>query len=210
MTRSPSSSFWLTSIHHRSGYDQSARNIIVATLKIVHRIRVEIPEFYILVNLLASVAAFEVKEGSGPNVLRVNDAMSKKGWHFAAFRKPAAVHISVTVRTPPVRIEPFLIVFSVSPIDPDGTGCGHVDRRSQERYGRGEIFRTWRGRYDGRLVRFGTVECCLIESRWIVGGIFRGLFVQGVMRSSTWWYVRYVVRNKFIASLWATAHCDFT
>ena len=36
-----------------------------------------------------------MKEGSGANVLEVGDTMSKKGWHFAASQKSAAVHIPV-------------------------------------------------------------------------------------------------------------------
>ena len=94
-------SAWLTSVHPRSGYHQSAKNIITATRKIIHGIKTEIPELYILGNPPVSVVAFGAKEGSGVNVLKVGDTMSRKGWHFAALQKPAAVHISVTVRTSP-------------------------------------------------------------------------------------------------------------
>ena len=52
MAQSPSSSTWLNSIHHRGGYYRSAKNIVAATRKIVHGIRTEPPELYILGNSL--------------------------------------------------------------------------------------------------------------------------------------------------------------
>ena len=109
----------LTSIHHCSGYRQSAENIITATRKIIHRIKTEIPELYILGNPPVSVVAFNAKEGSGINILKVGDTMSKKGWHLNALQKPAAVHIAVTVRNMvlPIRhprlARPFLIRITV-------------------------------------------------------------------------------------------------
>ena len=97
----PSMPACLTSVHHNSGYHQSAKNIITATRKIIHGIKTEIPELYILGNPPVSVVAFGAKEGSGINILKVGDTMSKKGWHLNALQKPAAVHIAVTVRTLP-------------------------------------------------------------------------------------------------------------
>jgi len=85
-----------------NGYHQSARNIITATRNIIHRIKTEIPELYILGNPPVSVVAFSTKEGSGINILKVGDTMSRKGWHLNALQKPAAVHIAVTTLTVPV------------------------------------------------------------------------------------------------------------
>ena len=91
--------FWLTTALHCSGYRQSAMNIITATRKIIHGIKTEIPELYILGNPPVSVIAFGAREGTGINILKVGDTMSKKGWHLNALQKPPAVHIAVTVRT---------------------------------------------------------------------------------------------------------------
>ena len=82
--RSPFSFAWLTSIHHRSGYHQSAKDITAAIRKIIHGTRAEISELYILGDPLASVVAFGAKEGSRVNFLKVGDTMSKKGWYFVA------------------------------------------------------------------------------------------------------------------------------
>ena len=90
----------LISILHRSGYHQSAKNI--------HRFHPEDRARHQNRDTrtlrpwqpLASVVAFGAKEDSEVNVLRVGGTMSEKGWRFATFQKPAAVHISVTVRTP--------------------------------------------------------------------------------------------------------------
>ena len=84
--------------HSPSGYQKSAKNIITAARKIIHGIKTEIPELYILGNPPVSVVAFGAKEGSGINILKVGDTMSKKGWHLNALQKPSAVHIAVTVR----------------------------------------------------------------------------------------------------------------
>jgi len=85
-----------------NGYHQSAKTIITATRKIIHGIKTEIPELYILGNPPVSVVAFGAKEGSGINILKVGDTMGKKGWHLNALQKPAAVHIAVTTLTVPV------------------------------------------------------------------------------------------------------------
>ncbi|KAF9780793.1 pyridoxal phosphate-dependent transferase [Thelephora terrestris] len=82
-----------------NGYHQSAKNIIIATRKIAHGIKTEIPELYILGNPPVSVVAFGAKKGSGINILKVGDTMGKKGWHLNALQKPAAVHIAVTTLT---------------------------------------------------------------------------------------------------------------
>ena len=84
--------------HHFSGYHQSAKNIVTATRKIIHGIKTEIPELYVLGNPPTSVVACGVKEGSGINIMRVGDTMSKKGWGLSALQNPPALHISVTVR----------------------------------------------------------------------------------------------------------------
>lgn len=116
VTRSRSSSAWLTPIHHHSGYHRAAEDFIATARKIVHRIGIWVPEFYIFDNLPVSVVAFGAREGSGLNVLKFSSTTSKKGWYFAALRKLAAFHISVTVRAfPPSMTNLFLIVFSVSP-----------------------------------------------------------------------------------------------
>lgn len=129
---------WLADLNSScSGYRQSAKNIIAATRKIIHDIKAEIPELYILGNPPVSVVAFGAKEGSGINVLKVGDTMSKKGWHLNALQNPAAVHIAVTVKTFPLSaINCFLIFSSHShhhPIDPDGIGCGYIYCRPQGR-----------------------------------------------------------------------------
>jgi hypothetical protein len=117
-------------IYRCSGYHQSSKKIITATRKIIHDIKTEIPELYILGDPPVSVVAFGAKEGSGVNVLKVGDTMSKKGWHLNALQKPAAVHIAVTVRTSPlIHGQRWSSSFSHShhpPVDPDGTSCGYV------------------------------------------------------------------------------------
>jgi len=126
----PSMLVCLTSIHHCSGYYRSSKNIITAARKIIHAIKTEIPELYILGNPPVSVVAFGAKEGLGINILKVGDTMSEKGWHLNALQKPAAVHIAVTVRTfPPIHNLRQLGFFSHlyhRPVDPDGTGSGYV------------------------------------------------------------------------------------
>ena len=107
-----STSGWLTPTPC-SGYDKSARTIITATRRIVHGIKTEIPELYILGNPPVSVVAFGAKEDSGINILKVGDTMSKKGWHLSALQKPAALHIAVTVRTFSRRLSLFLIRITV-------------------------------------------------------------------------------------------------
>jgi len=82
-----------------NGYQESAKNIVTAARKVVHGIKAEIPELYILGNPPVSVVAFGAKEGTGINILKVGDTMSKKGWHLNALQKPAAVHIAVTTLT---------------------------------------------------------------------------------------------------------------
>jgi len=132
----PSAPAWLTSIHYCSGYHQSAKNIITATRKIVHGIKTEIPELYILGNPPVSVVAFGAVEGSGINIMKVGDTMGKKGWHLSALQKPAAVHIAVTVRTlPPAMTGVFLVFtrFYHRPVDPDSASCGYVYCRPQGR-----------------------------------------------------------------------------
>ena len=102
-------------------------NIIAATRKIIHGIKTEIPELYILGNPPVSVVAFGAKEGTGINVLKVGDVMSKKGWHLNALQKPAAVHIAVTVRS--IRYPLFRSSIhsdSYRLLDANGPSCGHV------------------------------------------------------------------------------------
>lgn len=79
-----------------NGYHKSTKNIITAARKIIRAIKTEIPELYILGNPPSSVVAFGPKEGSGVNILKVGDAMSKKGWHLNALQNPTAMHIVVT------------------------------------------------------------------------------------------------------------------
>ena len=107
---------------------------------------------------------------------------------------------------PPMRDEPFYFFLHIAVLDPDGTGCGYVDRRPQGRCGRGKIFQIRRRRYNGRLVRLGTVECRRTESRWRVSCVFRGRFVQGLM----WDPTRWVARDNLITSLWVAARCNPT
>lgn len=82
-----------------NGYHQSAKNVVTATRKIIHGIKTEIPELYVLGNPPASVVACGVKDGSGINIMRVGDTMSKKGWGLSALQNPPALHISVTTLT---------------------------------------------------------------------------------------------------------------
>ena len=58
VARGPSSSAWLTSIHHRRGYHQSA-SITAATRKIAHNIRTGIPELSLLGNHLRPLSLSE-------------------------------------------------------------------------------------------------------------------------------------------------------
>ena len=110
VARSPSPFAQLTSIHHRSGYHRSAKDSTTATREIIHGTRAETPELYTLGNPPVFVVAF------GANVLKAGGTISRKGWHFAALRRPAAVHISVRVRAfPSIRDDPSLIVFSTLP-----------------------------------------------------------------------------------------------
>lgn len=79
-----------------------------------------------------SVIAFGAKEGTGINILKVGDTMSKKGWHLNALQKPAAVHIAVTVRSHDQTSFFFSFVWFISDsrwcfLDPDGSSCGYVD-----------------------------------------------------------------------------------
>lgn len=123
----PSMPACLTSIHHCSGYHQSSKKIITAARKIIHGIKTEIPELYILGNPPVSVVAFGAREGLGINILKVGDTMSKKGWHLNALQNPAAIHIAVTVRTfLPIHDQRRFGLFSHPPVDPDDTGCEHV------------------------------------------------------------------------------------
>ena len=100
MSWSPTSTQLIPIYHHVSGYHQSAKNIVTATRKIMHGIKTEIPQLYVLGNPPASVVACGVKDGSGINIMRVGDTMSKKGWGLSALQNPPALHISVTVRNP--------------------------------------------------------------------------------------------------------------
>ncbi|KAF9643173.1 PLP-dependent transferase [Thelephora ganbajun] len=106
-----------------NGYHQSAKNIITAARKIIHGIKTEIPELYILGNPPVSVVAFAAKEGTGINVLKVGDTMSKKGWHLNALQKPAAVHIAVTTLTVPV-VDTFIADLKDS-VKEVGSSSGH-------------------------------------------------------------------------------------
>jgi len=82
-----------------NGYRRSAKDIITAARNIIHGIKTEIPELYILGNPPVSVVALGAKEGSGINILKVGDTMGKKGWLLNALQKPAALHIAVTTLT---------------------------------------------------------------------------------------------------------------
>lgn len=70
---------------------------MTTTRKIVHAIRTEIPELYVLGNPPVSVVAFGSKHAK-VNPLKIGDLMAKKGWHLNALQNPNAVHIAVTVR----------------------------------------------------------------------------------------------------------------
>ena len=80
-----------------SGYLESCRAIVGAAKTIAERIRMEIPELYILGNPPASCVAFSSKHPK-VNIHEVGDVMSKKGWHLNAMTGPSAIHIALTVR----------------------------------------------------------------------------------------------------------------
>ena len=86
----------------------------------------------------ASAVAFGEKKGSGVDVREVGNTMGKKGWHFAALQKLAAVHTSVTlIAFPPTRDElSFFVSLHHHSTDPDDASCGHVNCRPQGRSGR--------------------------------------------------------------------------
>lgn len=101
--------------HCPSGYHKSTKNIITAARKIIRAIKTEIPELYVLGNPPSSVVAFGPKEGSDVNILKVGDAMSKKGWHLNALQNPTAMHIVVTVRDLPIRTLCFPLTQTIVP-----------------------------------------------------------------------------------------------
>ncbi|GAA5864026.1 hypothetical protein JCM1840_000671 [Sporobolomyces johnsonii] len=95
------------------GYTDSCREIVGAAKRIVHGIRKDFPELYVLGDPLVSVVAFGSRsEGKGNGVgfvpvYEVGDRMAKLGWHLNALQNPAAIHIACTRLTVPA-VDDFL------------------------------------------------------------------------------------------------------
>jgi len=88
------------------GYLESCKTIVGTAKEIARRVKLEIPELYILGNPPASCVAFAPKTPD-VNIMEVGDAMSKRGWHLNAISQPAAVHIACTRLTVP-NVDAFL------------------------------------------------------------------------------------------------------
>ncbi|BGP33086.1 Dihydrosphingosine phosphate lyase [Rhodotorula toruloides] len=100
---------WASLVHMGlDGYTASCHSIVGAAKRIVHGIRKDFPELYVLGDPLVSVVAFGSKtEGQGNGLGRVpiyevGDRMSKMGWHLNALQNPPALHIACTRLTVPV------------------------------------------------------------------------------------------------------------
>ncbi|GAA5939333.1 hypothetical protein JCM1841_002938 [Sporobolomyces salmonicolor] len=114
------------------GYTDSCREIVGAAKRIVHGIRKDFPELYVLGDPLVSVVAFGSRsEGKGNGVgfvpvYEVGDRMGKLGWHLNALQNPAAIHIACTRLTVPA-VDDFLrdlriAVNEVKAMDASGRG----------------------------------------------------------------------------------------
>ncbi|GAA5993343.1 hypothetical protein JCM10908_001437 [Rhodotorula pacifica] len=90
------------------GYTTLCRDIVGAAKKLIHGIRTDFPELYVLGDPLVSVVAFGSKtEGKGNGegcvpIYEVGDRMDKMGWHLNALQTPPALHIACTRLTVPV------------------------------------------------------------------------------------------------------------
>ena len=54
-----------------------------------------IPGLEVIGDPKMSVVAFKAAKG-GPDIYRLNDALSRKGWHFSALQLPPALHMCLT------------------------------------------------------------------------------------------------------------------
>ena len=79
----------------------------------------------------------------------------------------------------PIRDEPFLNIFLSAAAILRTLTASSVVAFIADLKDTAEEFQILRGRYDGRLVRFGAVECHWTRSHWRVSCVIRRYFVQG-------------------------------
>ncbi|EDK36502.2 hypothetical protein PGUG_00600 [Meyerozyma guilliermondii ATCC 6260] len=95
---------WATLMHiGEKGYRESCFDIVTATMKLKEEIKSGKLSQYleVLGDPIASVIAFKSKNAS-VNIYDLGDALTAKGWHFAALQKPAALHFAFTRLTVPI------------------------------------------------------------------------------------------------------------
>lgn len=97
---------WATLVNiGADGYRDSCHAIVSATMKLrraLETVPVLVRHLEVLGDPLASVLAFQVRDGSTVNIYALGDAMVKKGWHLASLQNPAALHFALTRLTVPV------------------------------------------------------------------------------------------------------------
>lgn len=79
----------------RRGFRERTRKILHCTRAIARGVQ-DIPGLFLMGDQRAMIVCFGAK---GFNVLRVADAMAKKGWSLNSLQHPNAVHLCCTVRT---------------------------------------------------------------------------------------------------------------
>lgn len=89
---------WATLVHiGEDGYRKSCFDIVTATMKLKEEVEHgELSQYFeVLGDPLVLVIAFRLKIPS-INIYEVGDALTAKGWHFAALQLPAALHFAFT------------------------------------------------------------------------------------------------------------------